>query len=420
MAESNGKRPLFILAGNGPYENRGCEAILRGTIEILRNYFDDPQFLVVSNFKSKAQFNDQRGGEIDNNIIHEKTIRYKKRFGPMHFLNYGLKVLFPTLKPYLSYMRMLPYLRRSIAVLSVGGDNYSLDYGKPDLWTDLDDLALAKKKAIIIWGASVGPFSQIPEYETLIIGHLKKVNAVFARESSTIEYLGSRGVTENVYRVADPAFLLKPTVPANNTFDGKIPKGAIGINMSPLMARYTSNGDIRKWTELAANIVKTISDQLKRPLYLIPHVTVPDSNDYEFLKKVNAHAGRCQGKIELIRPNLNAAETKWVISQMAVFAGARTHTTIAAISSGVPTLSFAYSLKAKGINNDVYGHDNYCLNPHQLEPKTITERLEELIYESDEIKKQINAELPRINKLAMDAGKYLKDILENLNNQTFQ
>ena len=41
-------RPLFILAGNGPYENRGCEAIVRGTVKILRNYFQDPSFLCVS------------------------------------------------------------------------------------------------------------------------------------------------------------------------------------------------------------------------------------------------------------------------------------------------------------------------------------------------------------------------------------
>lgn len=31
------ERPLFILAGNAAYENRGCEAIIRGTVKRLRD-----------------------------------------------------------------------------------------------------------------------------------------------------------------------------------------------------------------------------------------------------------------------------------------------------------------------------------------------------------------------------------------------
>jgi colanic acid/amylovoran biosynthesis protein len=55
---------------------------------------------------------------------------------------------------------MLPYLDDAAAVLSVGGDNYSLDYGVPKLFTDLDDIVLEKKKPLAIWGASVGPFQR--------------------------------------------------------------------------------------------------------------------------------------------------------------------------------------------------------------------------------------------------------------------
>ena len=166
------KKPLFILAGNGPYDNRGCEAIVRGTVKILRHYYDDPTFLCISHFQSEEQFKKQYINETDKNIIHKKTNIYQK---------YTLKgILRKTLQripsnPYktLIYMDMMPYLNDAKAVLSVGGDNYSLDYGIPKKFTDLDEMALERGKKLVIWGASVGPFDKDPEYERYIINHFQ-------------------------------------------------------------------------------------------------------------------------------------------------------------------------------------------------------------------------------------------------------
>lgn len=408
----NLNNPLFILAGNGPYENRGCEAIVRGTAEILRYYFDEPRFILISNFRSKNQFNYHKQLEIDNAITNKRAIRYNKRYSLMHFLDYGLKKFFPNLKPYWTYVNMLPYLKGCTAVLSVGGDNYSLDYGIPELFTGLDNLVLAKKRPMIIWAASIGPFSKKPKYEKYMIEHLKKVDGIFARETFTIEYLRQKGINKNVYRVADPAFLLKAVKPPASKFKIEITEESIGLNLSPLMARYVTWGDMKKWVYLAARIIKTIFEKIRQPIYLIPHVTLSDTSDYLFLKKVLFQMNHYESKIKLIPDNLNAAETKWVISKMAVFAGARTHSTIAAVSSRIPTLSFSYSVKAKGINYDIYGSNEYYLEPEQLIPDVVAEKINEIFLHSNSIKKRIDKVLPKINRLAMDAGKYLKNILD--------
>ncbi len=51
------ENPTFILAGNGPYDNRGCEAIVRGTVKILRHYYKDSFiFMYQVNFKIIEQF----------------------------------------------------------------------------------------------------------------------------------------------------------------------------------------------------------------------------------------------------------------------------------------------------------------------------------------------------------------------------
>jgi polysaccharide pyruvyl transferase WcaK-like protein len=403
-------RPLFILAGHAPYDNKGCEAIVRGTVEILRHHFSGPRFVVASHYSSHAQYLLQTPAETDKDITHEKTLT---KFEPLWFLQKGAQLFFPKLRPAVTYRRMMPYVKDSLAVLSVGGDGYSLDYGLPWLLTDLDDLIISRKKPIVIWGASVGPFSSNPRYERYMIEHLKKIDGIFVRESASMEYLTRKGVVDNVYQVADPAFLLQPIKPGPGKLFEEISREGLGINLSPLMANYVTNGNFKEWVEYAAEIVREVANTFERPLYLIPHVTSRHTNDHEFMRLIMERIGKTRQEIILLPPDLNAAETKWVISQLSVFAGARTHATIAAVSSGVPTLTMAYSIKAEGINLDIFGGLDYCIKSYDIKPAAIVRKLTEIFDNSDKIRHQINEVMPGIKSKAMHAGSYLKDIIIN-------
>lgn len=405
------KGPLFILAGICPYQNRGCEAIVRGTVKILRRYFKEPSFLSVS-FIPNADFKQQCKNEYDTAIIH-KRMNSDQYFGKKSLLQRIIFKCDKKKKKFLLCNEMLPFLDDAVAVLSIGGDNYSLDYGIPRAFTDLDDVVLDKKRPLILWGASVGPFDKFPEYEKYMVHHLRNVTAVFARESATVDYLRRKGITENVYRVADPAFLMDPMEPRDENKKIAIKQGAIGINLSPLMANYVTGGDLKRWEQIAADILGNISQKISRPLYLIPHVTVPDSNDFTFMENVrNTMDPRIKNNIRLIQPIYNATETKWIISNMALFAGARTHSTIAALSTNIPTLSFAYSIKAKGINRDIFGHEDFCLDPDKLTPENVTSHIESMLDTEDQIKTELKEKIPHIQENALNAGKYLKGLLE--------
>ena len=57
-----------------------------------------------------------------------------------------------------------------------------------------------------------------------------------------------------------------------------------------------------------------------------------------------------------------AALLKGYISKCSFFVGARTHSTIAAYSTGVPTLVIGYSVKSRGIATDLFGaYENYVI-----------------------------------------------------------
>ncbi len=406
---------LFILAGNGPYENRGCEAIVRGTTQIIQTSFGNCSFIVMSNFSnSRETYERQIRAEIAPNILHKKSNfifgRDRKkniRWWCEASLKYASSILF---SEYV-YFDLRPYMAQAKAVLSIGGDNYSLDYGLPHLFLALDNFVLRRKRKIIIWGASIGPFETSSVFKNKIIEHLKRV-IIFARESCTLEYLYENGIRENVYRTADPAFILKPQQPSQYINNIDVSKGSIGINLSPLMAKFVTNGDMKSWIKLASETIKYISENIDRKIYLIPHVTVKYSDDYSFLRSILLSLmPEYHKKIDLIPPIYNAAEIKWIIGQMDCFFGCRMHSTIASLSMGVPTLTLGYSFKAKGINQDIFGTLDYYIDCKQYSKEDILRKLKEILEDSQSIRSKLNSTLPIAKQLAMQAGVYLKQIV---------
>ena len=60
-------------------------------------------------------------------------------------------------------------------------------------------------------------------------------------------------------------------------------------------------------------------------------------------------------------------QLKGYIAKCRFFVGARTHATIAAYSTEVPTLVVGYSIKSRGIAKDIFGsEENYVIPIEQI------------------------------------------------------
>ena len=402
-------KELFLLSGNGPYENHGCEAIIRGTINILNEYYNCSEYFVSSYYDNSQQYINQKDNETDISIKHIQNININKYSKEWTLSNlYG--IINSDKKKFYKFRNLDEYINNTKATLSVGGDNYSLDYGIPKRFTDLDDYALSKQKPIIIWGASVGSFTKDKEYEKYMSEHLKKVTAIFAREPETVKYLDSIGINNNVYRVSDPAFMLEAK--KTTSYNIEIEEGAICINISPLMVKYISNNNISEFIKQAVKIIENIIKVIGRNLYFIPHVVINGNNDYEIMDTIyNNIDEKLRERIIKVSDKLNAAEYKWIISQMEVFFGARTHATIASLSTLVPTLSFVYSIKSVGINKDLFGNDEFCIYPEQFNEDVLMEKIKHLLDNKEKIQEHLKVRVDESKKLALKAGEYLKNII---------
>ncbi len=404
---------IFLLVGNAPYSNRGCEAIVRGTMRILRREFGDDTQAVVASFGSKEEISCQSAQETDVRIKHIH-LELPSRFS----VGWWLRQIDKLLGTNLSHNRRVVNRYASVtdATLQIGGDNYTLDYGYPVAFMEIDRLIWTHGKPLILWGASVGPFDSDPSFREQISAHLRRFNIVLVREGKSEEILYRMNVKDNVLRMPDPAFVMEAVEPSINKLGFDLPEGAVGLNLSPLMAKYTVGGDLDKWVEIGAAIVGAIRRTLERPIILVPHVTSsdPSKDDSTLLRKIAALLPASEkSNVYVLGDNLSAAETKWLISKCALFAGARTHSTIAAISSAVPTLCFAYSTKARGISEAIYSSLDYCLEPEAINPETISSAMARLDAEAGAIKARLQATLPKLFEECFAAARMLKKLISN-------
>jgi len=398
----------FYLTGHHTFSNRGCEAIVRSTAQLLREQFGDVEVFVPS-----------------SDIVKDRELWPSAE-------DFGVKFVpayLPVVTRYWTHLQQLPIplLKRAIwpfplpqrvretiegvdCVLSVGGDNYSLDYLLPSLLMGVNRCAMDLGTPVVLWGASVGPFERELHFLPVIRRHLGRMTLIAARESATVEYLTKLGLGDKVIQAADPAFGLAPEHVSTVAFwPQDRGEGVLGFNASPLLLRYhPSSKSQSTWLDEVAGFIRYSVVSRKLGVLLVPHVIphngIEKNNDAAFLGHLLERLGNLGNHVRLMSSRLNAVETKYVISQCRFFIGARTHSTIASLSSGVPTTSISYSVKSEGINRDLFGHTRYVLDNSEVVQTSLIERLNQLMQEEDGLQpllKQKTTEMIERTKLAM-------------------
>ena len=406
----------IILHGNNFDTNRGCQALRLTTQAILDRYLPAHPRLHANIFCNEdPQFYEQEPDPKSAGQIWETH----HRGGPF-FYGWGAGVLAARLFGRFPRMRVHRCLDHASALLLLGGDNLSFDYGflATLLFFSPLQAALQRNTPTVIWGASIGPFSSRPKWEKRFAKLLHQVDLITVREPLTQQYLAKLGIAHNVERVVDPAFLLPPEpteLPSH--ISHALAQGAIGINLAPIMTRYNRSSS-RKWLDTCCRMLSEVRQQVRVPLLLIPHVmmsprTFPDNDDYQFMKAILARLSPSHREgIHLYDARRHTSkQIKWVISQLRVFAASRLHASIAGLSSGVPTFSVGYGVKSEGLHRDIFGHTEWIADTSEINPKEFANRLLRLFHQEVEVRHCLQSVLPDYSEMAWRNGAVMRDNL---------
>lgn len=406
----------FYLAGQHNFGNRGCEALVRSIFDIVQTRLPEARFLVPTLAASldRAQWPamQSRGGEFTVAAQVPASIKWWNRLASR------LPATIPLWEPrYTPDVSIRNAFSECNAILMTGGDNISLDYGLGSLflWSGLMDAAQREGIPTMLFAASVGPFNRMPGVEYWMVQHLRRYSAVAVRESESLAYLRGLGV-ENAVQVADPAFCLEPeNVELGAPFD-RAPNGVLAFNVSPLIAaswqRANPGGSLI--AECVA-FIERILNETDLAVALLPHVDPldgnPDNSDSAFMQQIIDRCGDRSGRLALVRRGLNAAQTKYLVGATRYLIAARTHATVAGWSQHVPTVSIAYSIKARGLNKDLFDTLDYVLDTPKVSRDTLWAHYHQLTERETSLRALLTERIPVWRKNARRSADLLAGIL---------
>ena len=344
---------LYHHVGSG---NRGCEALVDATGALLHSVFDAPIRLYSQHQQEDAQ----------SDYAHVASIipATPSAGVPLHAVDkirlQAARMRSPHAADMLYYDK---YFRQfsfeEDVFLSIGGDTYC--YGENSFMHAFNAALKRHGKTTVLWGCSLDETS-FTKYNA---EDLRTFDAIFARESGTYMLLRDKGFSHNVFLHPDPAF----TLPASELAlpDGLEKGRFIGINASPLVFSYEHGLHKGVGMQAYERLISWILSETDDKVLLIPHVFWGFSDDRNVLRELYKPFADT-GRVVLLDQMYSARELKGFIARCRAFVGARTHSTIAAYSSCVPTLVLGYSVKSVNIALDLFGKtDGYVVPVDQLD-----------------------------------------------------
>lgn len=341
---------MYYLYYHGGSANHGCEAIVRSTNKLLKK----PLTLVTTDILSDYAYN------LDDIVTLKEDINTPpKKLSLKWFLAAAHHKLYRTDYLYTNYTHQTFFssIKKGDICFSIGGDNYC--YPGQDKLGYYNRILHSKGAKTILWGCS---FEQ-KDLTPAIANDIATYNLIVARETLSYDVLHS--INPNIVLAPDPAFFLdRVDLPLPTTFSDN---NTVGINVSPLIMKCETDNGIT--IQNYQNMIEYILSHTRMNIALIPHVVEIGNDDREPLEALYRRFSK-SGRIVLIDDH-NAMELKGYIARCRMFIGARTHATIAAYSSCVPTLVVGYSIKANGIAQDLFGtYDDYVLPVQSLTTPT--------------------------------------------------
>lgn len=389
----------IILFGHGGSYNHGCEAIVRSTAKILeKNKYDIDLYSNAVN--SDKEF------ELDKLVtLHKQRTPFNK-FSPLHIYAMVMRKFMHNDRAYLKtfFASKMDDVKNSLCI-SIGGDMYC--YGKLTWLYYIHQLLKDNGNKTVLWGCSVDDGSFFKES----LEDLKRYDLILTRETISYNLFLKHGL-KNVKLYPDPAFVLD-LQKVDVAFDIDKDK-TVAINVSPLVRRYNNTSPIE---ENVNNLIKHILEKTDFNIVLVPHVNgdLPAEDDYRYLYNISKNYTDTK-RVHMLGKQYNCMQLKYIVSNCRFLITARTHISIAAYSTFVPTVVLGYSVKARGIAQDIFGTDkDYVVPVQSLEkPDELTLSFEWLLENEEQIKKHLHEFIPQYKSKVLDASAEIEKLMGEL------
>ncbi|MFZ5871337.1 MAG: polysaccharide pyruvyl transferase family protein [Actinomycetota bacterium] len=346
---------IALFGAPGSNTNLGLDALMQGAMAAVHELAPAARFTVF------------------DNQLGRRSAKVYTPTGPLRYELVGARLSRRVTRPE-SYAAMTASLtvggfcnhgaravRRADLVLDVsGGDSFSDIYGTHRFRTVCAPkrLALRARRPLVLLPQTYGPFGDPAAARVareLVLG----ARQAWARDPDSLavlaDLLGDRFDPAR-HRLGVDLALLLPPAPSSGLrpdLDAALAAAPVGVNVSGLLwnrpAAFRLRADYRSaMVEVVTRLVKT-----GREVVLVPHVLGRqrggEADNIAADELLDLLGAPIRGAVTALPWFEDAGQAKAAISRCDVFVGTRMHSTIAALSSGVPCCAVAYSDKYRGV-----------------------------------------------------------------------
>jgi len=397
-----GKKILVVIGA--AVHNKGSEALLTGLTQICRKA--GAKYIAVSSADLKC--NDK----LDVPLIDESIPRYKDIYH-MPFI----KRLLTTIRRRIDCSDLLTQISCGDFLKSAKGFDLTIIIGadnldrrvkfKRELYSLTEMIKKDNVTKILLYDCSIDKNN----IDSQLVKELNYFDAISARDMTSYQNIKSVYDKDNLHYFPDPAFTIDKEV-----IDLKlktIDNNTVGLNVSNLIVGEIGSAKYKLIFNSYCKLVEYITQKTNMWVVLIPHVM--NNADLLVLQKLY-NKYKVTGKVILINnEKLNAKQLKYIISRCRYFIGARTHATIAAYSSYVPTLVLGYSIKSVGIARDLFGtEENFVLSISKLKTDhDLVNGFKWIRANEDKVRNHLIEVMPEYIEKAWKATDLIKELLED-------
>jgi colanic acid/amylovoran biosynthesis protein len=370
---------VCILGASFDTNNLGVGALAESSIRCVVSRWPDAEIILLAGSREERQHHLRLLGR--DVTAADVPIRFCKNvFLPNHFSVLAAYAILTRLLPFRGVRNWACRRNRYFELLAeadlyadiTGGDSFSDIYGMRRFTQGflIKWLPLALRRPFIMLPQTYGPYKgRLARIMARFI--LSRSRSVYSRDQEGVEFvtriLGGHNGQGKVRFVPEIAFGMDPRKP--ETMDiGRLQEVrtteslVVGVNVSGLLYNggYTGHNMFHLKDDYGRTIEKLIESLLAKPnvlVLLVPHVVTPVGeieSDIDACSKVHDRlAARHPDRLFLVQGRYDQAQIKYIIGLCDLFAGARMHSCVAALSQKIPAIGMAYSKKFAGVFDSV-------------------------------------------------------------------
>ena len=358
----------FVISGYYGFKNSGDDALLLSIIEQIQNDYKGAQIVVLSSSPKRT----------------------KKEYVVISVNRYNIILI-------------LWHILRCDLLISGGGTLIQDETSTKSLLYYLSIIKIAKmfRKKVMLYANGIGPLKSFKNIEKTK-NILNEVELITLRDSNSLSELQQLEVTKPVVELtADPVFLLESDDDGEKILDTySIPKDKKLMCVS-----------LRAWKENPKDFVKIMADfcDYASDRYGIFTVFMPMqiSRDYEISLKIK---NAMRNSSAIIGGKYPFKTVLSLVSKMYLCVGMRLHSLIYSANMLVPTIGIVYDPKIKGFLEDI--NENKFIDVKEVSLTALTDSLDAVCADYDDIKRRMKYEIPNIRKKAERNGELMKTLFD--------